>query len=49
MTADELWNEFISKNNVTDCEYDAWAFGDKADILADLVRKGEKTTTTSSA
>ncbi len=47
MTAKELWNEFIAKTGPSDCEYDAWAFGVDADILAQLVVNGEKTATAS--
>lgn len=47
MTAKELWEEFITKNGLEDCEYEAWAFGVDADILAQLVASGEKTATAS--
>lgn len=43
MTGKELWNAFIKNKNMDDCEYDAWAFGEKADLLARLVADGEKT------
>ena len=42
MTAEELWE----KSGLTG-EYDAWAFGDDADRLAELVKKGIKTATSS--
>ncbi len=47
MTAKELWESFIKNNNIADCEYDAWAFGVDADLLAHLVVIGEKTATAS--
>ncbi len=42
MTAEELWE----KSGI-DGEYDAWAFGDDADRLAELVKIGIKTATSS--
>ncbi len=42
MTAEELWE----KSGI-DGEYDAWAFGDDADCLAELVKTGIKTATSS--
>ena len=47
MTEKELWEVFIKKNNLTDCKYEAWAFGVEADLLARLVASGEKTATAS--
>ena len=47
MTGKELWESFISDNNITDCEYEEWAFGTQADLLAHLVLIGEKTATAS--
>ena len=47
MTAEELWKAYITENNLADCEYDAWAFGVDADLLAQLVAAGEKTATAS--
>lgn len=47
MTAKDLWNQFITQNNLPDCEYDAWAFGVDPDMLAHLVLIGEKTATAS--
>ena len=47
MTDKELWEAFIKKNNLTDCEYETWAFGVEADLLAHLVAIGEKTATAS--
>ncbi len=40
MTAEELWE----KSGI-DGEYEAWAFGDDADRLAELVKTGIKTAT----
>ena len=42
MTAEELW-----KKSGLNGEYEAWSFGDDADALADLVKTGKKTATTS--
>lgn len=42
MTAEELWRQ-----SGINGKYDAWAFGDNADQLADLVQKGIKTATCS--
>ena len=47
MTANKLWEEFISENGLKNCEYEAWAFGVDADRLAQLVASGEKTATAS--
>ena len=47
MTAQEMWERFIKEQNISDTEYDAWAFGDDADGLAELVRQGIKTGTSS--
>ncbi len=47
MTEKELWKEFITKNNIDDCEYEAWSFGAEPDLLAELVASGEKTATSS--
>lgn len=47
MTDRELWEKFIAENEVMDCDYQAWAFGADADMLAELVVKGEKTATAS--
>lgn len=47
MNAEEMWMEYKKTNyNIKD-EYNAWAFGVDADLLADLVLKGEKTATAS--
>ena len=42
MTAQELWNA-----SGIEAEYEAWAFGDDPDTLAELVRTGVKTATVS--
>ena len=42
MTAQEMW-----KASGIDAEYEAWAFGDDPDTLAELVRTGVKTATAS--
>lgn len=42
MTAEELW-----KQTGIDANYEAWAFGDDANKLADLVKRGIKTATCS--
>ena len=47
MTAEELWTKFVRENDVKDCEYESWAFGMEADMLANLVLIGEKTCTSS--
>ena len=39
MTAEELWKCCRKEKKITDTEYDAWAFGDDADGLAELVKK----------
>lgn len=47
MNAENMWEAFAKKNNLTEQTYEAWAFGAQADELAELVRKGEKTATAS--
>jgi len=47
MTAQEMWERFVNEQHIEEIEYDAWAFGDDADKLADLVRRGIKTGTSS--
>lgn len=47
MTADEMWQAFRQANpHVTD-KMQSWQFGEKADLLADLVLRDEKTATSS--
>lgn len=47
MTAQEMWERFVKEKNIEGAEYDAWAFGDDADGLAELVKQGIKTGTSS--
>ena len=47
MTPQEMWNAYKKIKPSIGDEIDAWAFGVEADLLADLVLKGEKTATTS--
>lgn len=47
MTENQLWEEFTQNCDVDTCEYNAWQFGFDADLLADLVLRGEKTATAS--
>lgn len=47
MTGKNLWEAFVTNNNLEDCGYEAWAFGVEADLLAHLVAIGEKTATAS--
>ena len=46
MTAAEMWEEY-TKNHPIAADYDAWAFGDDPDKLAQLVLEGTKTATAS--
>lgn len=46
MTAEQMWHDFSNKTGIC-AEYDAWAFGDDGDHLADLVLRGIKTATCS--
>ena len=46
-TPQEMWNAYKQINPSIGDEIDAWAFGVEADLLADLVLKGEKTATAS--
>ena len=45
MKAQELWNKYTSDKSLT---YEAWAFGEAPDELAELVIQGIKTATCSS-
>ena len=47
MNAKEIWHLFKAKNNIEENHYSAWAFGGSPDLLAELVRTGEKTATAS--
>ena len=46
MNAQEMWNDYSVKENVI-ADYDAWAFGDAPDELAQLVLDGIKIGTAS--
>ncbi len=43
MKADEMFAQFLKENNLPQTDYDAFAFGTDADLLAELVRCGKKT------
>ena len=47
MTPQEMWNAYKQINPSIGDEVDTWAFGVDADLLADLVLRGEKTATAS--
>ena len=47
MNAEQMWNEYKKINKNIKDKYEAWAFGVEADLLADLVVRGEKTATAS--
>lgn len=47
MTAQELWERFVSEKELENVPYEAWAFGDSPDELARLVDAGIKTGTSS--
>lgn len=47
MDAKELWQAFQKEKNIGDVPYEAWAFGGAPDKLAELVKKGIKTATSS--
>ena len=47
MTPQEMWNKYKQINPSIGDEIDAWTFGVEADLLADLVLRGEKTATAS--
>lgn len=47
MTAEALWGEYARKAGIEHMDYEAWAFGDAADELAELVISGKKTATAS--
>ena len=42
MNTSQMWERFSEEYGVK-CEYDAWAFGDDPDGLANLVLEGTKT------
>ena len=47
MTEQELWREYVASRGIDGGDYEAWAFGTDADLLARLVILGEKTATSS--
>lgn len=47
MNEKELWKEYAEKAGISHENYQAWSFGVEADLLADLVKRGEKTATAS--
>ena len=47
MTASELWGKFAAQQGLKDCPFEAWSFGENADLLAGLVADGTKTATSS--
>ncbi len=47
MTHGEMWAAFCQTQTAAPDSYEAWAFGDDADTLAELVCKGIKTATAS--
>ena len=47
MNSEDLWREYSSLNNIENVEYESWAFGCDADLLAKLVVEGKKTATAS--
>lgn len=47
MNAEDMWKIFCKNNNLNNKSYEAWAFGDKPDELAELVLQGIKTATSS--
>lgn len=47
MTAQQMWDTFVRERNIEETEYEAWAFGDDTDGLAELVKQGIKTATSS--
>ena len=49
MTDQELWSAYRSVNPAAGEEYEAWAYGDDPDRLAELTRAGVKTATSSAA
>ena len=47
MSGKELWEIFVTENNIGECHYEEWSFGVEADLLVHLVATGEKTATAS--
>jgi len=49
MTHQELWAAYRAVDAAVGADYEAWAYGDDPDTLAELTRKGIKTATASAA
>lgn len=47
MTAEQMWADFTAAYGIKAMDYDAWAFGGDADLLARLALAGIKTATSS--
>ena len=47
MDAQNLFAQFLKKNNLPPTDFDVFSFGTDADLLADLVLRGKKTATSS--
>ena len=47
MTGKEMWDLFASQEEMENVVFEEWAFGDAPDQLADLVKRGIKTATSS--
>lgn len=47
MTAQQMWEEYLSLEKIKDCGYEAWGFGASPDELASLVKRGIKRATSS--
>ena len=47
MTAEEMWRKYCQENNINHQDYQVWSFGVEADQLAELVKSGHKTATSS--
>lgn len=47
MKAKEMWNLFCEKNQIEQQCFSEWSYGDNADELAELTKKGIKTATSS--
>ena len=47
MKPEDMWESYCKSDNLSSKVYEAWAFGNKPDKLAELVMKGVKTATSS--
>lgn len=47
MTSEEMWKIYSEKNGLENEKYEAWAYGDDPDKLAELTANGIKTATCS--